>query len=167
MLYDAYGRLTHFMIHDDTEAAPTRRFTYDDTNLPVSMGASYRIDGATRSETRTYHDGRGKKIQKRAERAAGEVVVSGWSILNPFGETSAEFEPTSGTSLAYAAPDITGLPSRQTRYDAMGRPVGSTNYNGGTSRVEYTPFRITTWSANDETPGHPDFDTPKIEEVDA
>ncbi|MEM9550865.1 MAG: toxin TcdB middle/N-terminal domain-containing protein [Pseudomonadota bacterium] len=166
MRYDAFGRLSHFLLADDTEATATRIIEYDDTSLPVSLSTSYRIDTGTRSFTRTYHDGRGQEVQKRAERAPGDVVVSGWSVQNAFSQTVEEFEPTLGTSLEFAVPDTTGLPSRRTRFDALGRPVGSVNYNGGTSRVDYAPFRITTWSANDEEPGHPEFDTPRVEEVD-
>ncbi len=166
MAYDAFGRLRHFMFADDTSQTATRIIEYDDLAVPASMATSYRIDATLRTQTRTYHDGKGKELQKRAERAPGDVVVSGWSVHNPFGNTKEEYEPTLATTLDFSVPVTAGQPARRTRFDAMGRPIASLNYNGGTSRAQYTPFTITTWSANDEDPNHAEFDTPRVEEVD-
>ena len=76
----------------DGLADPTRRYTYDDASLPASQEVSYRIDAVTRLRTVSWFDGRAQVIQKRVERAPGEVICSGWIERNPWGQTRAEYE---------------------------------------------------------------------------
>ncbi|MBM9593825.1 toxin TcdB middle/N-terminal domain-containing protein [Roseitranquillus sediminis] len=166
MRYDAFGRMTHYMVADDTEAAPTRLISYDDASVPMSRTLSRRIDATTRGATVTYFDGRGKEVQSRVERAPGEVVVSPWLVQNPWAQTVTEYEPTLEADLAFAPPDLAGRARREASYDGLGRPISSRNYNGGTSRMGYTPFRITLHDALDDVAGHAQQGTPRVEEVD-
>ena len=166
MIYDALGRVTAFMLAEDTPNNPTRAMTYDDVTIPNAVHLSYRIDEHRRSHTVTYYDGMTKEIQKRVERESGEVVVSGWLIKNPWQQTICEFEPTLDSTLSFSKPNITGEPSRKMFFDGMGRPLDVRNYNGGVSSAEFTPFEITTFDANDNTPAHPNYNTPRREQVD-
>lgn len=163
--YDAFGRLTHVLLADDAPETATRIFTYDDASVPASMTTSHRIGPSDRTRTRTYYDGQAKEVQRRAERAPREVVVSGWSVRGAAGDAVEEFEPTLDATLDFAVPALAGRPSRRVRFDALGRPVASVDYGGGTSRAEHAPFHLRFWDALDDTPGHPD--APRIEEVDA
>ncbi|MGP1373759.1 MAG: SpvB/TcaC N-terminal domain-containing protein [Almyronema sp.] len=164
LAYDAFGRTTAYMIADDTPANPTRQISYDDRAIPNALSVSYRISPTERLETVSYRDGSGKELQKRVERQAGEVVVSGWLEQNPWGQTRREFEPTLSQTLAYAQPDTTTAASRRTFYDAAGRPIRSLDYNGGLSTASYTPFEIILADANDTDPNQPP--TPRRERVD-
>ncbi|MCB0076249.1 MAG: VCBS repeat-containing protein [Anaerolineales bacterium] len=165
MSYDAFGRTTSYRIADDSGANPTRRVHYDDNAVPNAMQVSYRIDGTARLETVSYYDGGGKELQNRVERAAGEVVVSGWLEKNPWNQTRAEFEPTLATTLNFARPDTAGRAARRTAYDGEGRPVQSTDYNGGISRADYRPFELLIFDALDSDPANP-APTPRRERMD-
>ena len=166
MRYDAFGRLTAFMVADDTLANPTRAMTYDDASVPNATETRYRIDAGTRATAVTYYDGSGKEVQKRVEREPGEVVVSSWLEHNPWRQTKAEFEPTLDDTLAFGVPATVGRPARRTSFDGAGRPARAVNYNGGVSSVEFSPFEIRTFDAHDNDAGHPSFNTPRREQVD-
>lgn len=166
MTYDAFGRITTFMVDDDTPANPTRAIIYDDAGVPSAMHLSYRIDAATSARTVTYYDGTGREVQKRVEREPGEVVVSGWLEQNPWQQTRAEFEPTLDSTLAFGVPGTAGRPSRRSFFDGAGRPVRVSNYNGGLSLAGFKPFEITTYDAKDSSASHPAFNTPRREQVD-
>lgn len=164
--YDAFGRTTAYRIADDTPGNPTRRVSYDDTSVPNALQTSYRISDTERLETVTYFDAAGKELQKRVERQAGEVVVSGWLDRNPWGQTKREFEPALSGSLAYERPDTAGREARHTFYDAEGRPLRSVDYNGGISTAAYSPFEIVLQDANDNDPDNPQPPAPRRERVD-
>lgn len=166
MMYDAFGRLTHYLVADDTPANPTRAIEYDDTNIPNAVTTRYRIDANTQANTVSYFDGRGKEVQKRVEQAAGEIVVSGWLVHNGWQQTAAEFERTLDNTLAFGVPELNNRASRDIFYDGEGRPIRSVNYNGGVGHVEFSPFEIVTFDATDNTIGDPAFDTPRRELVD-
>jgi RHS repeat-associated protein len=166
MAYDAAGRLTAYLVADDTPDNPTRALSYDSTSVPNSVRMSYRIDESTRSDTVTYYDGSDAEVQRRVERAPGEVVVSGWTVQNPWRQTRQEFEPTLDDTFAFAVPDTAGRPSRSMGYDGTGRLVRSVNHNGATSSAVFEPFAVVISDALDLTPGHPAADTPRREEVD-
>lgn len=166
MDYDAFGRLTTYMVADDTQANATRLITYDDTSVPNAITTSYRIDALNREETVAYFDGRGKEVQKRVERQPGEVVVSGWLAQNPWQQTKVEYEPTLDSRLAFGVPPTAGQAARHFFFDGAGRPVRTVNYNGAESTADFTPFEIATYDANDNRAGHATFDTPRREQVD-
>ena len=166
MAYDAFGRPTAYMIADDTSANPTRLVSYDEAVVPNALRTSYRISSTERPETVTYFDATGKELQKRVERQAGEVVVSGWLDKNPWGQTKREFEPTLSKTLAYARPDTSGQEARLSIYDAEGRPIRSIDYNGGVSTASYAPFEIVIQDANDNDPGNSQPPAPRRERVD-
>ncbi|MDD7942025.1 toxin TcdB middle/N-terminal domain-containing protein [Actinomycetospora lutea] len=165
MTYDAFGRLTAYMVADDTPAAASRVVEYDNTAVPNSITVDHRVDATTRARTVTYYDGSAREVQKRVQRQADEVVVSPWVAHNPWGDTKEEFEPTLDTTLAFAVPPTSARPSRTVQLDAEGRPVRANNYNGARSTVEITPFEVTIRDAADLTPGAPGFDTPRREQV--
>ncbi|MDM0001833.1 toxin TcdB middle/N-terminal domain-containing protein [Variovorax sp. J22P240] len=165
MVYDAFGRLTHFMQADDTEVNATRTLAYDDTSVPNAVRTSYRIDAARRAVSVAYYDGTAQEVQRRVQRAPGDVQVSAWLVHNPWRQTQAEFEPTMTASLDFAVPDLSG-PVRRTFFDGEGRPVASINYNGARCQGRYTPFEIHLADAHDLDPTHPQADTPRVEEVD-
>ncbi len=172
MRYDAQGRLLAVALGGDTLAAPTRDYAYDNSTLPVSQQVRYRIDDTTRLTTVTYFDGRGKILQKRVERAPGEIVTSGWIVRNPWGQAVTEYEPTIEPALAFAVPATAGRPSRRITYDGDGRPVRTVDYNGGVSTATYLPFDIEQRDANDndaspENVARGQFDTPRREQLDA
>lgn len=173
MRYDAQGRLTTVVLPGDTLALPTRRYRYEDATLPNAVRVSHRIEhGAPATlETAVYFDGRMRELQRRASMAAGQVVVSGHTVRNPWGDAAAEYEPTFEGSLAYAVPNLIGRPARFFSYDSDGRPVRTVDYRGGISTAVYKPFVIETADANDtdSSPanvarGH--FATPRRERLD-
>ena len=165
MAYDAFGRLTHFMVVDDTPDTATRIVRYDDTNVPNAVRTTYRIAATRRAETVAYYDGSAQEMQRRVQRGPGDVVVSPWLVHNPWRQTRTEFEPGVGTTLDFAPPSLTGA-SRRTHFDGEGRPVGTINYNGARSSGEYRPFEIRLSDAHDLDPAHPHTGTPRVEEVD-
>jgi RHS repeat-associated protein len=172
MRYDAQGRLLAVALGGDTLADPTRSYAYDDASIPAAQEVSYRIDAGTRLRTVTYVDGRAKPIQKRVERAPGEVITSGWITRNPWGQTVTEHEPTVEATLAFAIPDLEGRPARSFRYDSEGRPVRTVDYGGGVSTARYLPFDIEQRDANDNDDSPANIarglhDTPRREQVDA
>lgn len=172
MRYDGQGRLLAVALGGDTLADPTRRYSYDDTSIPASQEVSYRIANGTRLQTVTYFDGRAKVIQKRVERAPGEVITSGVLVRNPWGQTAIEYEPTIETTLAFAIPDLTDRPTRSFRYDVEGRPLRTVDYGGGVSTARYLPFDIEQRDANDNDDSPENlarglFDTPRREQTDA
>ncbi len=164
--YDALGRITDFAANGDTLANPTRRIGYDDTSIPNARFTSYKVNASTRSNTVLYYDGQGKELQKRVERAPGEVVVSEWRALNPWRQTKAEFEPTLDTTLDYAIPATAGRPARRVFFDGVGRPQRAENYNGGVSSSKFSAFEISLRDANDNDSSHLAFNTPRREQVD-
>ena len=166
MNYDAFGRITAFMVAGDTPDNPTRAINYNDTVVPNAVQISYRIDAGTSASTVTYYDGRGKEVQKRVEREPGEVVVSSWLEQNPWQQTKVEFEPTLDSTLAFGVPKTAGRASRRSFFDGAGRPVRVVNYNGGVSLARFRPFEITTYDARDNTFGTTSFNTPRREQVD-
>ncbi len=165
MAYDAFGRLTHFMQADDTADTATRILVYDDASVPNAVHTSYRIDAVRRAQSVAYYDGSTQEVQRRVQRAPGEVQVSAWLVHNPWRQTAAEFEPTMAADLAFAVPALDGA-SRRTAFDGEGRPVGTVNYNGARSEGRYTPFTISLSDAHDLDPAHPQAGTPRVEEVD-
>jgi RHS repeat-associated protein len=166
MSYDAAGRLTAYLVADDTPDNPTRALTYDSTTVPNAVRMSYRIDEATRTETVTYYDGDATEVQRRVQRSPGEVVVTGWAVQNPWKQTRQEFEPTISDTLEFAVPDTIDRPSRSMAYDGCGRLVSTVNHNGGIGSAVFEPFAVVTSDALDNTVGHPAAGTPRREEVD-
>ncbi|MGB1250785.1 MAG: toxin TcdB middle/N-terminal domain-containing protein [Candidatus Promineifilaceae bacterium] len=166
MGYDAFGRLTHYLVANDTLANPTRSIEYDDTSIPNAVATNYRIDANAQAHTVSYFDGHGKEVQKRVERAAGEIVVSGWLSYNGWRQTIAEFEPTLDNTLAFGVPSLQNRAAREVFYDGEGRPIRSVNYNGAVGHIEFSPFEIVTFDARDNTIGSVGFDTPRREQVD-
>ncbi len=166
MSYDAFGRTTSYRIADDTQDKPTRQVTYDDTVVPNAMQTSYRISASERSQTVTYFDASGEVLQKRVERQAGEVIVSGWLERNPWGQTKREYEPTLSDRLDYGRPDTSDQAARLSFYDAEGRPVRSVDYNGAVSTAGYAPFEITIHDGNDLDPDGIQPPAPRRERVD-
>ena len=170
MRYDPLARLTTVLLADDADDAPTREYTYDDLAVPGAVHLSYRVSATERGRVATYYDGAGEELQKRVERAADEVVVSGWTEVNPYGKVKTEYEPTVDAALEFAVPDTTDRSVRRVEYDALGRPVRTVDYGGGVSRAEYRPFEVTLWDANDTDEstdalaGH--AGTPRRERVD-
>lgn len=164
--YDPFGRLTAFMVEDDTRDNPTREIIYNDQAVPNAVHLRYRIDAHTAAHTVTYYDGRSKEVQKRVEREPGEVVVSGWLEQNPWQQTKAEFEPTLDNTLIFSIPATEGLPSRRSFFDGAGRPVRAVNFNGGISRAVFKPFAISTYDAQDNHQDPSVLATPRREEVD-
>lgn len=166
MEYDAFDRLTHFMIADDSIQNPTRKIEYDDTSLPNSRATSYRVNARQRSETVMYFDGAGKELQKRVQRTPTEVIVSGWAEHNPWMQTAEEYLPTIDNTLAYSKPDLTNQPSTKIQFDGEGRPIRTENFNGGIGTVEIKPFELIIADANDNNAQHLHQNTPRREEVD-
>lgn len=165
MAYDAFGRLVRFMQADDTDATATRILSYDDNSVPNAIRTSYRLSALRRSLTVNYYDGSAQELQRRVQRAPGDVLVSPWLVHNPWRQTAHEFEPTLSDSLEFAIPALTGA-ARSTGFDGEGRPVRTVNFNGGESRGSYQPFEMTLLDAYDLDPAHPHADTPRREQVD-
>lgn len=166
MQYDAFGRITAFIIEGESDTNATRLISYDDTQVPNSMRVSYRINSTQRSESVTFYNGSSKEIQKRVERQAGEVIVSGWSEVNPWAQVKAEFEPTIDFSMNYSMPDLTEKPARLTFFDGEGRPVQTQNYNNGIGSVIFKPFELAINDAIDNNPASPHVGTSRLEQVD-
>ena len=80
-------------------------------------------------------------------------------MRNPWGEVRREYEPTEASSLAFERPAIAGRARRRTSYDARGRVVASSDFNGGRSRAVYRPFDVALFDAGRE-------DTPRREQLD-
>jgi RHS repeat-associated protein len=151
MSYDAQGRLTAAALPGDELAFPTRSYEYDDSSLPnvVRMQLRLQSGGPEAATTAVYFDGRMREIQRRVEMAPGQVLVSGYAVRNPWGDSASEFEPTYATDFGFAIPTLDGRPSRQVSYDVLGRPLRTVDYGGGLSTVVYAPFSVETADAND------------------
>jgi RHS repeat-associated protein len=165
MAYDAFGRLTTFMQADDTPPTATRVLSYDDLSVPNAIRTSYRLSPTRRAEAVTYYDGSARELQRRVQRAPGDVLVSPSLEHNPWRQTKSELEPTTAATLDFAVPALGG-PSRRTHFDAEGRPVRTINFGGGESRGSFTPFEMTMADAHDLDPAHPHTGTPRREQVD-
>ena len=87
MQYDAFGRMTHYLVADDTTDTATRKMQYDDLSTPQAMHLSYRIDAVNRARTSTYYDGKGQEVQKRVEQKTGAIIVSPWLVKSSWGDT--------------------------------------------------------------------------------
>jgi RHS repeat-associated protein len=174
MRYDAQGRLTRVVLPDDTLALPSRTYTYDDTTIPNAVRASQRrTHGAADTlDSVVYFDGTMTELQRRVVMDTGKVVVSERQTPNPWRDMAVQYEPTFDTSLAYSPPQAGGGPTRTFRYDAEGRPVGTVDYNGGSSTAAYRPLEIAIADADDndqsaDNQARGQFQTPRLERVDA
>ncbi len=149
--YDAQGRVTATALPGESLADAPRQYRYDDANVPHARIAQLRFapGAAGLAQAVAYFDGGGKEVQQRAETQGGQFVVSGWCAANAWGEAEREYEPTFSNNLAFAVPDLTAKPHRDTFYDGRGRVVKTVNYNGGVSTAAYFPFEVVTRDAND------------------
>ena len=105
-----------------------------------------------------YSDGLGSVLVKKgqAEPAAGKTalqwIASGKSVLNNKGKPVKQFEPYLSTTdhrfdESEAQQDV-GVTSI-TYYDAPGRLIRIDSPDGSYSRVEFTPWEVSTWDQND------------------
>jgi RHS repeat-associated protein len=171
--YDAQGRPTATALPGETLAKAPRQYRYDDGAVPNARIATMRFALGSNGTARAvaYFDGAGKEAQQRVETRNGQFVVSGWRETNPWGEASREYEPTFSNSLAFAVPDVTGKPHRDSFYDGRGRVIRTVNYNGGVSTAIYGVYDVITSDANDNdaSPGNVargQFNTPRRELFD-
>jgi RHS repeat-associated protein len=170
--YDAYGRSTAVMLAGHPESDPTRAYTYDESSIPNAVIETRRIRAGERFETRSYFDGTGGVVQRRAERAPQEVIVSGWVELNPWGQARTAWEPTLELDLAFRRPSTAGLLSSSTSYDGVGRVTSSIDAGGGEHSAIYRAFEVVQRDANDNDASPANrargqYDTPRRLRIDA
>ncbi len=169
--HDAQGRILRSALPGETLAEAATGYVYDQSSVPNRRIARMRQPDGSTLDAVTYFDGRGAEFQQRVPVEAGQVLVSGLKLVNPWGDLLREFEPTFGTDTDFAIPPTEGVASRSFHYDARGRVVRTVNFNGGVSTAAYEPFRVVTRDANDnddsaENVARGQFDTPHEEEFD-
>ena len=171
--YDAQGRVLFTTLPGESASNPATTFTYDDTSVPNSRTAHFRLTNAPGdvSIAITYFDGRGKEVQQRVETDDNRFVVSGWTMRNPWGDIKREYQSTYENSSAFGLPAIDGQPHRELYYDGRGRIAKTINYNGGISTAAYLPFEVIIRDANDnddspENVARGQFNTPRRETFD-
>ena len=105
-----------------------------------------------------YSDGLGSVLVKKgqAEPAAGKTALqwigSGKTVLNNKGKPVKQYEPYPSTTdhrfdQSEAQQDV-GVTSI-VYYDALGRNIRQDSPDGSYSRVEFTPWEVSTWDQND------------------
>ena len=166
MAYDAFGRLTTFMQADDTPTTATRVLSYDDMSVPNAIRTSYRLSATRRAEAVTYYDGSAREVQRRVQRAPGDVLVSPWLVHNPWRQTKERTRTDDRRHARLRACRRSAGRAAGTHFDAEGRPVRTINFGGGESRGSFTPFEMTMADAHDLDPAHPHTGTPRREQVD-
>ena len=150
---------------------PVARIATTTLRFPTRKETRYRIDASRELVTVGYFDGTGKQIQKRVQRAPGDVVVSGWRDLNPWSQIAREADPTLSTTMAFSRSVDSTTSFRSMHYDAEGRTVRTVSQRGGVSTARYGTFEIEIRDANDND-GSPEnvargqFDTARIEHMD-
>lgn len=169
--YDAQGRVLRSALPGQSLANAATVYEYDESVIPNRRMVSFLQQDGTRSLAITYFDGYGQEYQQRVEVEPGRVLVSAVKRYNAWGDLKEEFEPVYATTMTFAVPPTSGRPSRKFFYDARGRAVRSTNFNGGVSRVDIEPFRVTTRDCNDNDASVSNllrgmFETPHEEEFD-
>ncbi len=109
-----------------------------------------------------YSDGSGnlivKKVQAEPEQPGGPLrwVASGKAILNNKGKRVKQYEPyfcAAAVGHRYEEPDAVGV-TTVIYYDAAGRVIRTDSPDGSYSRVEFSPWHVTSYDRND-TLGEP------------
>ncbi len=101
-----------------------------------------------------YSDGSGQVIATKvqAEPAPGSAdmrwITNGKTILNNKGKPVKQYEPYFTDHHRYAEPDTVGV-TPVIYYDAAGRTVRTEMPDGTYSRVEFSPWHMAAWDAND------------------
>ncbi|MCA9517364.1 MAG: VCBS repeat-containing protein, partial [Myxococcales bacterium] len=170
-LYDVFGRPAAIVAQGDSAAAPTWEYTYeigDDASRIVVRGRTVR-GGAQDAETVQCVDGRGRVYQKRDKVAAGDYLVSGFTVFTHGDAQREVFTPwraASGDCDVIVPGDASSI---RTTYDALGRPIqvlhpGPT---GDTSeRYAYGPDVVRHWDESDTEVGSAAEDTPEVRRMD-
>ncbi|MFD1156645.1 toxin TcdB middle/N-terminal domain-containing protein [Roseovarius aestuarii] len=169
--YDIAGRLISASRFDDAPGQPFMEHRYDETAVPMRTETLTRAEpGGPQHRKVQFFDGVGEVIQTRAEAADSQIVVSGRKDLNTRGLLELELEPYFSTGLDFSTADQTAA-DRAVRitYDALGRTLSRTDWNGEVYRSEYAlgqavhsdPFDL------DTTPGNAKANTPQRVHSDA
>ncbi len=101
-----------------------------------------------------YSDGSGQviaaKAQAEAETPGGPLrwITNGKTILNNKGKPVKQYEPYFSDHHRYAEPDTAGV-TPIIYYDAAGRTLRTEMPDGTYSRVEFSPWFMAAWDAND------------------
>jgi RHS repeat-associated protein len=141
--FDALGRLLARIEPGDTAALPTFAFTYDTTQVPVSVTQSVRaVTGGTATvDRRTICAGDGSAVQQRVVDETGEIALVTAS-LNARGLKAEQYVAWRPPSSAYAAPPA-GTASTGYTYDALGRLASRTDPDGHRTTWTFAPAVVT------------------------
>lgn len=168
--YDPLGRLSRLAAPGDTLALPTARFTYATAALPASRATEYRVQAGQPQVARVfeYLDGAGSVYQRRTEHDGNTFAVSGRLVANARGKTAAKLRPFFAAGGAFQPyPEDPATPRQEFTYDALGRPTGVVNPDGGRTRAVYGAWQTHFYDAGDTDLASPSLDTPRVEEYDA
>lgn len=161
--YDSFGRLASIVRPGDTPTLPTQRFRYTLGAPYSSISTEYRVRSSAIATTQsvTYFDGLGRRLQSRVEAGDGRSVVRDAVRFDALGRARDTLQPYFDAGLSFAPPALQ-LATTTTDYDPMGRTVRVTNPGGAYSSTIYTPLTQITHDEEDTHPGSPHINTPRI-----
>lgn len=166
---DAFGRPTVEWLAGDSEALPTRTYTYDDEGpLPRVIVQARRSSGDDEVDHQeSLSDGLGRTRGLLVRHPDGRWVLSGATGFDERGHEiwrqNARVLPDPGAVLeAIGAP----LAARRVTYDALGRPVDIVSAAGRHERYAYHPRQTEYWHGGQLDPGSADEHTPSVRAFD-
>jgi RHS repeat-associated protein len=141
--FDALGRLLARIEPGDTAALPTFAFTYDTTQVAVSVTQSMRATsgGTLTVDRRTICAGDGSAAQQRVADETGEIAMV-TTLLNARGLKQKEYVAWRPPSSAYGLPPV-GTGSTDFSYDALGRLASRTDPDGHRTAWTFAPALVT------------------------
>ena len=159
--YDTFGRLTRIVKPGDSAALPTQTFEYrlaDPVSAIVTRSREQPGQPGT-SDSLSWFDGLGRKLQTRSEGAQGDWVVGEAAVFNQRRGIARQWLPHFAASPDYADPEA-ALPHTDLEYDARGRSVRETNPDGTFRSTRYLPLTKVASDEEDNRAGGPHADTP-------
>ncbi len=150
--YDVLGRAKFSVSPLDTVGLPTTQtnFVYTSQYAKVTIKQRLNSSAAATIDAHQFYDGLGRLIQtKTPAEAPGTWVISGQTTYNSRGLPERQFLPYFSNSAldTLEAIDLT-KPFVRFDYDAMGRPIKSTNADGTYASLAYDDWMITSVNEN-------------------
>ncbi|MEV0117661.1 SpvB/TcaC N-terminal domain-containing protein [Streptomyces sp. NPDC050844] len=137
--YDAAGRLTGVFRFDDPPDQPYLSYEYAPA-YQVTLTRS--TPGGPQNRRIEYLDGLAQPLQVRAEAEDGRVAVSGGKRYNAMGLVHQEQQAYFSTSLEFSVDDQHPATHTSYDYDARGRSVRRTGWDGEVYRTRYELGRV-------------------------
>ncbi len=172
--YDGFGRLTTVIEPGDERATPTQEYTYalGDPVSQITIRSRSRSGGAQDEVFQRCFDGKGRKVQDRAQVGPGRFQAYGFSVFNNRGNEVESFQPYTSAEAGCASAPPAGVASTRTRYDAQGRvraveaPDAAIYGTASVAITEYAPLATIELDPEDVDPASPHFETPTVTRFD-